>query len=410
MDRIKLALVGCGGMGTRHLYAMKELADTPFSNVDLVALCDIRQENVDMAAGEVEKLFGRRPATFTDLQTMRQYLPDLQAVSVVTDPAFHHTVVCQALDLGLHVLVEKPMAITVGACRRMIAAAERNGRILSVAENYRRDPSARLIHHLLRNEVLGKPYLAWLHALSAGNGIFITPWRHLKEKGGPALDMGVHYSDLIRYQLGEVVEVYADARLVEKVRYKAPSIGDTYAFYQNRHKAMPDTVPATAEDVTVALLKMADGLTVNWIMGYGGSGGVSGEMILCQDGRIETYGTRGGRAVLQRNGEEKSEHEAALELAPDLVLEPLAAHFFPDRVAVGNVDWRLIALEYHELAEAILNGSSIEVDGLEGLKDVAVIYAILESALAGRAVTMQEIESCETYAYQREIDEAIGLN
>lgn len=409
MDRIRLALVGCGGMGTRHLYGMKELALTSLNNVELVALCDIRQENADMAATEAEKLFGHRPATFTDMETMRRHLPDLDAVSVVTDPAFHHTVACQALELGLHVMVEKPMAITVGACRRMMDAAHKNRRILSVAENYRRDPSARLIRYVLDNRLLGKPYLAWLHALSPGNGIFITPWRHLKAKGGPVLDMGIHYTDLIRYQLGEVTEVYADARLIENVRYKPPSIGDTYAFYQNRHKAMPDTVPADAEDVSAALLRMADGFTVNWIMGYGGSGGISGEMILCQEGRIETYGTRGGKAILQRNGEEKRTHEQTLELAPGFSLEPLAAHFFPNRITDGNADWRLIALEYHELGEAILKNRRIEVDGTEGMKDVAVVYAILESSLAGRAVTLKEIESCALYDYQREIDDALGL-
>ena len=46
---------------------------------------------------------------------MARQTPDLDAVDVVTDPSVHHTVVCQALDLGLHVMVEKPMAITVGA-------------------------------------------------------------------------------------------------------------------------------------------------------------------------------------------------------------------------------------------------------------------------------------------------------
>ena len=75
MDRIQLALVGCGGMGTRHLYGMGELLRSPFNNINPAALCDIRQENVDMAADEVEKLFGTRPATFTNLEDMVKQLP-----------------------------------------------------------------------------------------------------------------------------------------------------------------------------------------------------------------------------------------------------------------------------------------------------------------------------------------------
>lgn len=410
MSKIKLALVGCGGMGTRHLYGMRELLNSPFNNIEPVAVCDIRLENAELAASEAETLFGFKPAVFTDMEAMAKAIPDIDAVSVVTDPSVHHTVVCRALELGWHVMVEKPMAITVGACTLMIETAKRHDRILSVAENYRRDPSARLIRHILEKEWLGKPYLSWCHALGGGNTIFITPWRHLKDKGGPILDMGVHYTDLIRYQLGDIAEVYGDARLLEKVRYKAESIGDQYTFYQNRHKAMDESVPATAEDVSVAMLRMESGIMVNWIMGRGGSGGVGGEGILCEEGRITSYGTRGGKAEIQRIGEEITGHEALVEMATDFELEPLAAHFFPDGIGRENVDWRLIGLEYFELAEAILNGRRVELDGVEGLKDVAAVYAILESSLAGRTVTMHEIETCRVYAYQQEIDEALGIS
>lgn len=409
MDSIKLALVGCGGMGTRHLYGMRELHETPFNNIELVALCDIRIENADMAASEAEMLFGKRPAVFTDLEAMVRSIPDLDAVSVVTDPSVHHSVVCQALDLGLHVMVEKPMAITVGACRIMMEAAERNGRILSVAENYRRDPSARLVNHLLSTGAIGTPYLSWCHALGGGNTIFITPWRHLKEKGGPLLDMGVHYTDLIRYQLGDIAEVYGDARLVEKVRHKPEAIGDNYAFYQQRHQKMDDTVPATAEDVSVALFRMESGVTLNWMMGRGGTGGTGGEMILGEKGRLESFGTRGGNAVLEMAGETKKNQSEILAEVDGFELDPLAAHFFPERIAKENADWRLIALEYFELADAILANGTVELDGLEGMKDVAAVYAILESATARTAVSLDDIEQARIYTYQQEIDDFLGI-
>ena len=155
MDRIRIALVGCGGMGTRHLYGLAELTKTPFANVELAAVCDIRRENAELAAGEAEKLLGARPRVFTDLERMAREVPDLHAVDVVVDPSDHHTVACRALDLGLHVMVEKPLAITVRGCHRIIEAARRNDRILSVAENFRRDPSARLVRHLLDRGAIG---------------------------------------------------------------------------------------------------------------------------------------------------------------------------------------------------------------------------------------------------------------
>ena len=90
-------------------------------------------------------------------------------------------------------------------------------------------------------------------------------------------------------------------------------------------------------------------------------------------------------------------------------LEPLAEHFFPERVADQDIDWKLLALEYFELAEAILNGREIEVDGTDGLKDVAAVYAIFESSRLGRTVQLSEVESGAVYEYQAEIDAALGI-
>ena len=409
MDKIRLGLVGCGGMGTRHLYGLRELAQTPFNNVELYALCDISRENVEMAAAEAEKLLNIRPAIFTDLEEMSRKVPDLTAVGVVTDPSVHHNVACQALDLGLHVIVEKPMAITVRACQQMLDAAQRNNCKLSIAENYRRDPSARLVNHLLKTGAIGKPYMALFHSLGGGNTIFITPWRHFKEKGGLILDMGVHFTDLIRYQLGDVAEVYADARLVEPVRKKVENIGDQYDFYQKRFKTMENIVPATAEDTSLALFKMSSGVTVSWVMGSGGHGGCGNQLILGDQGCIHGFGSRGGRVSMKPADHNEMSHDELLATVDGFALEPLAEHFFPQKISTDRIDWQLIALEYHELAEAILQGRQLEVDGTEGLKDVAAIYAILESSKAGRAVKMSEVETCQVYEYQAEIDEALGI-
>jgi predicted dehydrogenase len=325
---------------------------------------------------------------------MARSVPDLHAVDVVTDPSLHHEIVCGALDLRLHVLVEKPMGITVGACHRMVEAAQRNNRKLSVAENYRRDPSAHLARHLLDRGAIGKPYMALFHHISGGRDIFITPWRHLKDRGGPLVDLGVHFADLIRYQLGEVDEVCGD-----------------YAFYRNRHENMPLEVPADAEDTSVAILKMASGATVNWVVGLGGHGNCSGELILGTEGSLRGFGTRGGRVALRSASGEEQNQEQILEAEREFELDPLTAHFFPKGISVGDgsVDWKLIAIELHELAEAVLRDRPVEVDGGEGLKDVAAVYAILEAARAGRPVKVAEVETCQVYDYQSEIDEALGI-
>ena len=410
MERIRMGLVGCGGMGTRHLHGLRSLKQTPFNNVDLVALCDINRENAELAAKEADRLLGITPRVFTDLKTMASEI-EMDAVDVVTDPSVHHEVACVAMELGLHVMVEKPMAITVGTCRMMIDAAEKNARVLSVAENYRRDPSARLVNYLLNTGAIGRPYHAHLHHLSPGRKIFITPWRHLKNKGGPLVDMGVHFTDLIRYQLGEVNEVYGDVRLVEKVRTKSESMSMDYEFYKRRLQAMSSEVPADAEDVSMAQFTMANGVTVNWNVGMGGYGSAGLELILGDQGAFEGFGNRGARVKMRNAKEGELDQEGMLAMAEGFELDPLSQHVFPLGITQGDpeVDWKLIALEYHEFAEAILTGSKVEVDGEEGMRDVAAIYAVFESSRAGRAVSMDEVVSCSVYAYQAEIDRALGV-
>ena len=410
MDKVRSALVGCGGMGTRHLYGLGELHKTSFNNVELAAVCDIRRDNAEMAADEAEKLLGQRPEVFTDLEEMKRQVSDLDAVDVVVDPSAHHTVVCQALDLGLHVMVEKPMAITVKGCHLMMEAAKRNDRILSVAENFRRDPSARLVNHLLQQGAIGRPYMATFHSQGPHQEVFITPWRHMKNRGGLLLDVGVHFTDMIRYQLGDIKEVYGQVELTTPVRKKPETVNNPYKFYQTRHAEMESEVQATAEDTSVGTLRMESGVVVSWIVGLGGHGSCNGEVIFGTEGSLQGFGSRGARAHLKKAGQEEMQHEEIVASAAGFGLEPLAEHFFPQGVATEDVDWKLLALEYFELGEAILQGRKIEVDGIEGMKDVAAVYALFESSRLGRTVQMSEVENCAVYEYQAEIDAALGLD
>ena len=413
MDKMRLALVGCGGMGTRHLHGLKQLADSPFDSVELSAVCDISAENAEMAAAEAEKLLGVRPKVCTNMEAMVQQVPDLEAVDVVTDPSVHHTVVCEALDLGLHVLVEKPLAITVRACQQILDAATRNERIVSVAENFRRDPSARIVRHLLDTGAIGTPYMGLYHSLGAGNSIFITPWRHRRELGGFILDMAVHFTHMIRYQLGDFAEVYADARMIEPERSKAASMSMDYEFYQKRFAAMPERIPAAAEDMTQAIFKMESGATLNWIVGIAGHAGAHRELIMGTNGSIDGFGVRGGRVTLERRDSEALSQEDILASAEGagLTFDPLTRYLFPSGVSASDplVDLKLIAYELHEMAEAVRGQRTVEVDALCGLKDVAALYAVFESWRAGGPVSLSAVESCQSYAYQAEIDAVLGI-
>ena len=136
MEKVPLCVVGCGGMGHRHIMAYKTLEDSGLGNVELMAVCDLRRENAEFAAREVERLFGRKPMIFSDLDQVIAR-DDILAVDVVTDGSMHHQLAIPALLAGKHALVEKPLGITVRACQAMIEAAEKGSAVLATAENYR---------------------------------------------------------------------------------------------------------------------------------------------------------------------------------------------------------------------------------------------------------------------------------
>src|SRR5215831_17904776 len=151
-DRVPLALVGCGGMGRRHLRGMRHLAASSLANIDLIAVCDLNQDNATFLAEEAFELLGRKPRVYADLGAMAHELgADLHAASITTDVAAHHRIAIACLEAGLHVMCEKPLALTIRACDAIATAARHARRLVSVAENYRRDPINRLAQALIRD-------------------------------------------------------------------------------------------------------------------------------------------------------------------------------------------------------------------------------------------------------------------
>jgi predicted dehydrogenase len=138
----------------------------------------------------------------------------LEAASCTTDSGSHHRVAANLLDLGLHTLCEKPLALTIRGCNWIIAAAERTGKVLSVAENFRRDPINRLVRALLDDGPIGKRQFIMETAVRGRDTLIITPWRHQKLSGAITLDAGVHSADILQYYLGEAAwRVRADPTL-----------------------------------------------------------------------------------------------------------------------------------------------------------------------------------------------------
>ena len=258
MEKIPLCLIGCGGMGHRPILAYKELEESGIGNVELMAVCDLNPKNADLGRREIERLFGRTPLVFTDLDEALAHT-EIAAVDIVTDPSFHHQVAIPALQAGKHVLVEKPLGITIRACQAMIKAADDNGMVLATAENLRRDPPNRLARGIIDQGLLGDPYLMIQTSLGGNDKMIITPWRHLKDKGAIGLDMAVHYTDIVQYYMGDFEQIYGVGLIIEPVRYKPENAQLKLESYVERYKTYPDSIEATGEDSCFAMYTMKSG-------------------------------------------------------------------------------------------------------------------------------------------------------
>lgn len=425
MERLGLAILGCGGMGHRHLNGLIELEQSGFNPFELVAAVDMKRENAESLAQEAEKHFTQKPAVFRSPDEISASTRPMAAVDICTDPRSHHSLAEQCLNRGWHVFTEKPMALTVRACNRMADAlkkVEGQGKslVLSVAENYRRDPINRLARALLEANVLGSLRVLLHQSVGGGDRILITPWRHLKNVSGVLLDVGVHFTDMVEYLVGDVERVTAQMRLHEAVRYSAQakkaSPNSPNPIYAKLHQ-MPDEFRPTAEDACYGLLEFRNGMVGHYTLDHAGHGqGLWQRTIFGSKGSMSLPGDRSGRPIqLFLDGQEAITDARILDLVPDFQLDEVTAALFGGRrlwrydFEFTLTDRKLLAYEYWEFGHCILQKKRPEVDVVVGGRAVALCYAMLESAAAGRTLTVKEVETEQVDAYQREIDQELGL-
>jgi predicted dehydrogenase len=422
MERIPLAIVGCGGMGHRHLFGLAELHQNGLSRFDLVGACDPVTAAAESIADKAEGFFGRRPTVVGDIAELEKL--GVAAVDITTTPRYHHTLGIAALGHGWHAMIEKPVGLTVCACNALLSAAATSDRVISVAENYRRDPVNRLAKALLDGDVFGDPQFMIHHTSGGGNQMMISVWRHQKDQSGVLLDVGVHFADIFEYFLGEIDTLYAQTRLYEPTRYNPVALGasptsNPAGVYGEAQKSMPAEFQATAEDAVFATLTCKNGAVIQMIENHAGHGrAIWDRQIHGSEGSMDMPNDRSGeplRLTLDRN--RVVEGAAMLDLAPaDYELDHATAMLFGgDRLwrydfPFELTDRKLIAVEYADVAQGILGDAPVEVGLTQGARSVAVSYALLESGYAGGAVlAVDDVLAGKYSAYQSDIDAGLGL-
>lgn len=191
---LKIGIIGCGGIANnKHLPALKKIPQ-----VELCAFCDILPERAQKAAQEYGIPGARVYADYRELLAQ----DDIDVVHVLTPNREHSFMTVDALEAGKHVMCEKPMAIDSRQALKMLDAAKRTGKKLTIGYQNRFRPDAQYLKSACEAGELGDIYYAKAHAVRRRAvptwGVFLN---EKEQGGGPLIDIGTHALDLTLWMM-----------------------------------------------------------------------------------------------------------------------------------------------------------------------------------------------------------------
>ncbi|MFS0714932.1 Gfo/Idh/MocA family oxidoreductase [Microbacterium sp. 2P01SA-2] len=200
----RIGIIGTGGIASAHIGGYLAFPE----ECEIVALGDVMPGKAAQKAAE----FGLTAAIGYDDPLRMIAEAELDLVSIATPPSTHAALAIAALEAGVNVLVEKPMAPSLEECDAMLAAQERSGKVLSVvAQNRFRDDLA-ILKAVVDSGLLGsissvRVDSAWWRGLSYYDLWWRGTWE--KEGGGSTLNHAIHHIDLLLWLLGRPTEITA---------------------------------------------------------------------------------------------------------------------------------------------------------------------------------------------------------
>lgn len=198
--RLKVGVVG-GGIGIAHIDAYRALPDL----YDVVAFCDIDADKTDKIAAE-----RAIPEKMTSFEALLNR--DLDIVDITTPSNLHFAQAMRALEVGRHVVVEKPFASSLAEADALAAAEKKSGKRVSPIFQYRFSDGIRQFLHLREKGFVGKTYAATVETHWRRDAVYYdNPWRGrwASELGGTLATHAIHNHDMLTYLLGPIHSVFA---------------------------------------------------------------------------------------------------------------------------------------------------------------------------------------------------------
>ncbi|QIS39726.1 gluconokinase, GntK/IdnK-type [Clavibacter capsici] len=363
-EPIRVAIVGCGVIGTHHA---RVLAEHPEFRV--AALVDVSSATAEeLADVVVDELRADRPRVFAHLGDMIR-ADAAELVVICTPSGLHIGLAEEALAAGLHVVIEKPLDVDLARGRRIAElareAAER-GILSTVISQHRFNPSSVVVDRAVRSGRLGRVTSAvasapwWRSQGFYDSGHWRGTWD--LDGGGALMNQGVHTLDLLVSYLGRPVEVYAQTALLA-------------------HDGIE------VEDVAVAVIRFASGALATMQATTAGYPGL--------DTRVQVQGTRGS-AVIEAgsltyfHAAPESGVPAQADVRNDAELEMHAAEL-PRSPRLDNTYLEGHYRQYDDIADALRTGRPAGVTVDDAFLSLATVVSVYVSATLGTPVAFEDV-------------------
>jgi len=356
--KINVAIVGLGDAGIIHANAYM---NNP--KVEVIAVCDTNKERIanitkgpwrwaDWMPRMQGYQFYNRPKKpikkiFSDYRDLAAD-EEIEAVSICLPTVFHGPVACSMLQAGKHVLIEKPMAGTLEECQKMIEVAKDNRVKLQIGHMWRFHPEVKFLHQVLKSGLIGKIIKIKGYAVLIRSGL--TGWYQQRKfaVGGTLLEMGIHAIDTVRYVLGNLIphRIYAN-------------ITTAYGDYE-------------VDDSGIILIEFLNGPVA--IIETGQNHPYANGLEAC----VEAFGTKGYARIFPAEVQYK--------------IGGVWGIYRPE-IDVPHINPFMFQEEVDCFIESILTDKEVPVDGKEGMENVRIALAALESSQSGKMIEIgaQEI-------------------
>lgn len=272
MSKLRFAIIGCGRISYKHIEALINNR----CDCELVALCDlIEQRAVERKKQYENSVVDVNVKVYTDYKKMLE-LEDVDAVSIATESGYHAKHAIDCLNHNKHILVEKPMALSMKDADNMIELAKEKNKKLCISHQNRFNEPVQKLRRAIEEGRFGKIVNGTARILWNRDNEYYkqAPWRGTKElDGGTLMNQCIHNIDLLQWMMeSEVERVYAERdtflRDIEMedfgailIRFKNGSIGIVEGSACVFPKNLEETLSIFGEKGTVVI----GGLAVNEI-------------------------------------------------------------------------------------------------------------------------------------------------